>query len=243
MLELLLSTLLLFDVRGVVVDPSGMAVPGAEVACDKATTQTNDEGRFEFPGATSCTATVKKGGFSVQTASLEADKDNSVPLVLAPRSESILVTAGGAAPVALEEAGVAANVVTQEELEERQFPFVSDILRDIPGIDVVQTGSGGGTTNIYTRGGDSNATMVLLDGVPLTDPGGNIDLVSLTSQGLDRIELVRGPESALYGAEASSGVIQLFSKQGDPEATFPHGSFSYERGSFSTDHWSAGIDG
>ena len=64
----------------------------------------------------------------------------------------------------------------------------------------------------------------MLDGVPLNDPGGELHLENFSSDGLDRIEIVRGPESALFGAEAAAGVIQLFTKHGDPENTVPHGS-------------------
>ena len=79
--------------------------------------------------------------------------------------------------------------------------------------------------------------------IPLTEPGGYYDFVHLSSAGLDRMEVVRGPESALFGAEASSAVIQIFTHQGDAESTRPHGSLVYERGSFSTDHWAASLDG
>ncbi len=70
-----------------------------------------------------------------------------------------------------------------------------------------------------------------------------MDFAHLTSAGLDRMEVIRGPESALFGAEASSAVIQIFTAHGDPEATMPHGSLVYDRGSFSTDHWSASLNG
>ena len=90
---------------------------------------------------------------------------------------------------------------------------------------------------MFARGGDSNAALVLLDGVPVTEPGGSLDFAHLTSAGLDRMEVVRGPESVLFGAEGSSAVIQMFTSHGDPESQVPHGSLMYERGSFSTDHW------
>ncbi len=84
---------------------------------------------------------------------------------------------------------------------------------------------------------------MLLDGVPITEPGGSLDFVHLTSAGLDRMEVIRSPESALFGAEASSAVIQIFTHQGDAESDKTHGSLSYERGSFSTDHWTGALDG
>ncbi len=115
-----------------------------------------------------------------------------------------------------EQAAVAANVITEQQLEARQFPMLFDVLRDIPGLQVDEYGPPGALAEVFTRGADYTGTLVLLDGVPLNDPGG--ECISRTSpEGLDRVEVVRGPESALFGAEAAAGVIQLFTKHGDPE--------------------------
>jgi len=232
--------LLLSLVRGVVLDPAGRPVEGAKIACGAETSTTNSRGAFEFQKP--CTATVEKSGFEPKTIALSDTKETEITLALASLSDHVLVTATGA-PIAMEEAGVAASVFTSADLSARQFPFVQDLLRDVPGLSIVQTGRNGGLTNLFARGGDSDTAMVLLDGIPVTDPGGNLDFVHLTSTGLDRLEVVRGPESALYGAEASSAVIQMFTQHGDVESRIPHGSFLYERGSFSTDHWSGTLDG
>lgn len=232
--------LLLSLVRGVVLDPAGRPVEGAKIACGSETSSTDSRGHFEFQKT--CVATIEKPGFAAKTIALTDTKDAEVTLALASLSDRVLVTSAGA-PIAMEEAGVASTVFTSTEFAARQFPFVEDLLRDVPGMSVVQTGRNGALTNLFARGGDSDTTMVLLDGIPVTDPGGNIDLAHLTSTGLDRLEVVRGPESALYGAEASSAVIQMFTQHGDVEAQRPHGSFLYERGSFSTDHWSGSLAG
>jgi vitamin B12 transporter len=232
--------LLLSIVRGVVLDPAGRPVEGANVACGTETSITDSRGHFEFQKP--CVATVNKPGFSSKTTALIEGRDAEIRLAVAPMSDRVLVTASGA-PIAMEEAGGAATVFTAPDLQARQFPFVQDLLRDVPGLAVVQTGRNGGLTSLFARGGDSDTAMVLLDGIPVTDPGGNLDFVHLTSTGLDRLEVVRGPESALYGAEASSAVIQMFTQHGDAESRVPHGSVVYDRGSFSTDHWSATVDG
>ena len=232
--------LLLSIVRGVVLDPAGRPVEGAKIACGAETSTTDSRGAFEFPRP--CLATIDKPGFARKTAALTEAKDAEITLALAPLSDRVLVTASGS-PVAMEEAGVAATVFTSTDFAARQFPFVQDLLRDVPGLAIVQTGRNGGLTSLFARGGDSDTAMVLLDGIPVTDPGGNLDFVHLTSTGLDRVEVVRGPESALYGAEASSAVIQMFTQHGDVDSQIPHGSVLYERGSFSTDHWSGTLDG
>ena len=229
---------LLFSVRGVVSDPSGRPVEGAQVACGAETKNTDAAGAVEFNSA--CEATVTKPGFAAAKLSLKGS--DAVTLALAPASDRVVVTATGA-PIALEDAGVAATVFTKRDFEAPHFPFVEDLLRDVPGLYVAQNGQNGATTSLFSRGGNSYATLVLLDGVPLTDPGGQLDFSHLSSTGIDRMEVIRGPESALFGAEASSGVIQMFTHHGDAEDTRPHGAFVYDRGSFSTDHWSAMLDG
>ncbi len=230
--------LFLFQATGVVSDPTGRPIPGVTVACGTETATTDSAGAFQL--ANPCEATVSKDGFATAKVSLGAT--NIVTLQLAPTSSNVLVTATGT-PVSIQEAGVAADIFTAQDFEPPHTAFVEDLLRDVPGLDIVQTGSNGGLTNLFARGGDSDATLVLLDGVPITEPGGNIDLSNLSSAGIDRMEVVRGPESALFGAEASSAVIQLFSKSGDVESTTPHGSLTYERGNFSTDHSTGTIDG
>ena len=226
-------------VRGVVSDPSGRPVEGAQVACGTEIHSTDSSGAFEMPSV--CEATITEPGFAAAKVSLGAAA-NPITLALAPSSDRVVVTATGS-PLTLEEAGVAATVFTSADFAPPNAPFVEDLLRDIPGLNVVQTGQSGALTTLFVRGGDYDATLVLLDGVPITEPGGSIDFANLTSVGLDRMEVIRGPESALFGAEASSGVIQLFTKRGDSDSDTPHGSATYERGSFSTDHWSGTIDG
>jgi vitamin B12 transporter len=224
--------------KGIVSDPTGLPIPGATVACGTETSTTDANGAFQLQNP--CEATIAKDGFTPLKVSLS--EANRITLTLAPASDRVVVTASGT-PVALEEAGVAADIFTAPDFAAPHTPFVEDLLRDVPGLNIVQTGVSGGQTNLFARGGDPDATLVLLDGVPITEPGGSIDFSNLTSAGLDRMEVIRGPESAVFGAEASSAVIQLFSKRGDTESGTPHGSFTYDRGSFSTDHLTGTLDG
>jgi vitamin B12 transporter len=229
------------DISGYIFDPSGRPVAGASVACGYSSTQTQADGSFHLSGVGACEATITSPGFSSQTASLSGS-NNRVALTLAGLAQSVVVSATRG-ETSVEQAGVAANIVTADDLKQRQFPFVLDILREMPGTQVVKTGRYGGTTSVFTRGAPNNGTLVLLDGVPLNQPGDFFNLANLMSTGIDRIEFVRGPESALFGAQASAGVIQLFSKRGDPESNVPHGSVSYERGSFQTDRWAGNLSG
>src|SRR5215471_5433700 len=194
-----LFLLLFFQVRGVVYDPSGRPVEGAQVACGTETKTTDSRGAFEMSSA--CEAVVTKAGFEAAKVALAPGAQITLPL--ARTSERVVVTATGS-PVAIEEAGVAADIFTSTDFSPPRAPFVQDLLRDVPGVDVVQSGQNGAVTSVFVRGGNSNATLVLLDGVPVTDPGGQLDFVHLTSAGLERMEVIRGPESALFGAEGAS---------------------------------------
>jgi len=235
-----LFLLLFFEVRGVVSDPAGRPVEGAQVACGSETKSTDARGSFEFPHA--CEALIMATGFAQQRVPLAESAENAVKLQLAPASDRVVVTATGA-PLSVEDAGVSTDVFTAQDFEPARGVFVQNLLREVPGLSVVQTGRNGGITSVFPRGGESDSALVLLDGIPLTEPGGGLDFVHLTSAGLQRMEVIRGPESVLFGAEASSAVIQMFTERGDPEARRPHGSLLYERGSFSTDHWTGGWNG
>src|SRR5258708_6979113 len=146
-----LFVLLLSYVRGVVLDPTARPVEGAKIACGSETVSTDARGQFEFAGAKTCDASVSKPGFATKTFALEESRDNQITLTLAPTSDRVVVTATGA-PVALQEAGVSADVFTARDFEARQYPFIPNVLRDVAGLSVVQTGHNGGITNVFSRG-------------------------------------------------------------------------------------------
>ncbi len=230
------------NIHGTLLDPSGRPVEGARVSCRNQSVYSNVEGRFTLAGVDQCDVQIEKQGFQPHTAQLTAQAESKTTLVVSGPVETVVVSATRN-EITPEQAAVAANVITSRQLQALNYPMVFDVLRDIPGLQLVQSGRPGSVVSLFTRGSNSTQTLVLLDGVPLNDPGGQLNLAHLTSDGIDRIEIVRGPESALFGAEASGGVIQLFTKRGDPETKVPHGSVSYERGNFQTDRWIANLNG
>lgn len=127
--------------------------------------------------------------------------------------EEIVVTATGT-EVPRQETATSTTVFVAPELEARQDPRVSSFLREVPGAALSQTGSRGGTTSLLLRGGNSNMTLVLLNGFRLNDTGGFFDFSKLTLDNVERLEVVRGPMSSLYGNDAMTGVVQLFTRQG-----------------------------
>jgi vitamin B12 transporter len=105
------------------------------------------------------------------------------------------------------------TVITGEELRARGITRLTDALRDVPGASVVQSGSFGSQTGVFLRGGESDYTKVLIDGVPVNDAGGAIDLAHISVANAERIEIVRGPASVLWGSDAVTGVIQIFTNR------------------------------
>jgi len=126
-------------------------------------------------------------------------------------------------------APAATTVLQGDDLRARGVRFVQDALREVPGVVMVQGGSYGALSSLFLRGGESDYVKVLLDGVPLNLPGGSLNLADLTVDDIDRIEVVRGPVSVLYGADAMSGVIQLFTRRG---ARRRAGQVGYRGGTF-----------
>jgi vitamin B12 transporter len=131
------------------------------------------------------------------------------------------------------------SVVTGEELEQRQTQFIADALRAVPGLAVNRSGGFGAQTQLRIRGAESNMTLVLIDGVKVNAPadfGNDFDFGNLVALDVDRIEVLRGAQSSIWGANAIGGVVNIVTK--DPEPGF-HGLASAEGGSFDTTSYRA----
>jgi vitamin B12 transporter len=117
--------------------------------------------------------------------------------------------------IPLDQSPASVSVISSEELEEKQIERVSDALREVPGLSVVQTGTAGQLTSVFIRGLRSEHTQVLLNGIPINQGlQGAFNFADLTTDDIARIEVVRGPQSTLYGPRALAGVIQIFTKRG-----------------------------
>lgn len=130
--------------------------------------------------------------------------------------------------VPVKQVAASVTVITKEEIAARQVTQVSDLLRDVPGLSARQQSSRGSIVTVFPRGGNSNFNLVLIDGVKVNDAGGFYDFGDLSTDNIERIEIVRGPHSALYGADAMGSVIQIFTKRGKGtprvEASFAGGN-------------------
>jgi vitamin B12 transporter len=132
------------------------------------------------------------------------------------------------------------SVFSRAALRDAGVTHVADVLRLVPGATVLGSGSFGSQTSLFFRGGESDYVLVLVDGVPQNAPGGAYDFGALTIDNIERVEMVRGPGSVLYGSDAVTGVIQIFTRRGAGPASV---DFRAGAGSFGTTRFEAGLSG
>ncbi|MDE2217368.1 MAG: TonB-dependent receptor [Planctomycetota bacterium] len=115
----------------------------------------------------------------------------------------------------LKNTGSSISVITQKDIANSKAPLLLDVLRHVPGLEVTRTGVIGGTTSLFIRGASAAQTLVFVDGVRMNSPtAGAFDFANLTADNIERVEILRGPQSTLYGSEAMGGVVNIFTKKG-----------------------------
>jgi outer membrane cobalamin receptor len=236
-------------IRGRVTDPDGRPVPGAAVLVSNPlvgvrTVTTDPAGRFlvDRVDAGRYDVRVVLAGFRADPiqVSLAQSDDLDVPvrLHLAALAESVVVSASQVeAPLSRTSDSV--TVLSSTDLGARQIDTVGDAHRLVPGMAVAANGGRGSVTSVLPRGGDSDFTLVLVDGIKVNSFGGGFDFSQLALSGVDRIEVVRGPQSALYGSDAIGAVIQVVTRQGGPVRA----TGLAEAGSLGTSRLAAGTSG
>ena len=129
-----------------------------------------------------------------------------------------LFLSGGLTPIEADAYGRAGSVITGAELEARNIQHLADALRAVPGVSVSRTGSFGGLTQLRLRGHEGNHTLVLIDGIEVAAPNqGEYDFGGLLASDIARIEVLRGPQSSIYGSNAIGGVISITTKRASEE--------------------------
>jgi len=146
-------------------------------------------------------------------------------------------------PTPAAEVGSSLTIIDRQQIEARQSTNVADLLRDVPALDVVQQGTPGGLTSVFMRGAESRHTKVLIDGIPLNDPSNAsrlYDFSYLSTDNVERIEVLRGPQSTLYGSDAVGGVISIVTKRGEGP---PTARLDLMGGSFGTSREALSVSG
>ena len=126
--------------------------------------------------------------------------------------ERIIVT-GTKTWIDAELLGSSVTVIDREEIERSGEKDITAILSRVPGFNVVSSGSRGGFTSIFARGGQSDYNLVMINGVQINQAGGGFDISSLTTENVERIEIIKGAHSSLYGSDAASSVINIITKR------------------------------
>jgi len=155
-------------------------------------------------------------------------------------SENVVVTAN-AQPLDLDRTPAPVDLIGRQEIDQRQAVSFPDLLATQTGVSLARTGTIGGFTTIFVDGGNSSFNKVLIDGTPVNLPGGDLIYTNLTLDNIDKVELVHGAESALYGTDAMSGVIQVVSHQGSTR--IPEVNLFAEGGGFSSARGGAQVSG
>ena len=165
----------------------------------------------------------------VVTITPRADAALQVDMRLAALAEAVVVSAGQV-PLTRSALGASLTVLDEEDLRARQLESTGDALRAVPGLVVSRSGGRGGVTSLFPRGGESDFTLVMVDGIRLNDLGGAFDAAHLPLFDLQQIEVVRGPQSSTHGSDAIGGVVQLVTRRGGT----PRAEGLLEGGSFGT---------
>jgi vitamin B12 transporter len=231
------------SLHGTVSDPLGAIVAGAKVELLNGTTvvktaTTDGAGNYAFDVPESARYRVRAVAPTFQsttsdsvyiTKSTKAELD--VTLATQTLTQQVSVTAS-ATPTPIAQIGASVTVLTADDY--RQYTEVQEPLRQIPGLQVTQIGQLGGTTGLSIRGGSTDANKVLIDDVPVNDIGGAVEFANFATTGIQQIEVLREPNSALYGSDALAGVVSMTTARGTTK--FPLFTYAGDGGNFSTYH-------
>jgi len=238
---------------GTLTDPSGASVSAARISAQPAgdptaqpfTADSASDGTYSLtlpPGPYHLVITKDSFVMRETQLTLQAGESRvlSFRMELAPFSSSVLVT-GQTSPIISEQSPAPSSILTSEQIAEHQAVSLLELLQFSPGVAVGRTGPFGGTASLFLNGGNSDFTKVLVDGTPINPPGSAVDFSSLTTENIDKVEIVRGAESAIYGSDAVSGVVQLFTHRG--ETRIPAFSLFSEGENLASAHGGADLSG
>ncbi len=228
------------DLKVKVVDPQSAAVGGARVSLiggsdgrilSSQISSADGVATFRTPGGGPYQVQVLAPGFAAVTVEPTGQAEISVSLRLATASETVVVS-GTRTPVPGVAAGADVDLLNAGQLTTMQPITASDAIRFLPGAVINDAGQRGGLTSLFVRGGESRYNKVIVDGVTINEPGGTFDFGTLRVDQADRMEFVRGAQSTLYGSDAMTSVVQVWTRAGSTKV--PELSFGADGGNFGT---------
>jgi outer membrane cobalamin receptor len=238
------------DLKVKVIDPQSAAVPGAQVSLFSkgtdtplklATTSAEGIATFGELSSGSYQIQVLAPGFAARTEDVAAHSNViTIQLHLATASETVVVTATRT-PVPAGETGADVSTLENGQLETMNPVASDDAVRFLPGAVVNTAGQRGGLSSLFVRGGNSNYNKVIVDGVSVTEAGGTIDLGTLSVAEAGRLEFLRGAQSTLYGSDAMSSVLQVWTRTGS--TPIPEFRFGADAGNYGTENGYASLAG
>jgi vitamin B12 transporter len=243
-LETILAAASDAEIKIKVVDSQSAAVARARVelyvkdtTTPLAVESTSPEGLATFHSTASAAYWVRvlAPGFAEQTSDIPSSTDEPVLLELriAPWSQTVVVTATRS-PVPSDSANASVASLSAAQITVMQPVTASEALRFLPGAIIDTQGRRGGLASLFVRGGDSRYNKVIVDGVPIDEPGGTFDFGVLPLAETERLEFVRGAQSTLYGSDAMTSVVQTWTRAGS--TTVPELRFGADGGNLDTAH-------
>ncbi len=236
---------------GTVTDVSGAVVPGATVdavIADRrfATTISGADGsyRLAVPAGVPVSVRVGLAGFAEQTMTIAGssrDLARDVVLAVAGLSDKLVVTAARA-PVSAAAVTESVTSFTRRDIDALGSTSLADVIRFVPAVHVETAGRDGAVASMFSRGGESDYNLVLIDGVRANQSGGVFDFSRISAADIDRVEVVRGAQSALWGSDAMGSVVQIFTRRA-AAAEAPEITAAAEAGSFGSMRGHASVNG
>ncbi|MGA7217037.1 MAG: TonB-dependent receptor plug domain-containing protein, partial [Candidatus Sulfotelmatobacter sp.] len=235
------------DLKVKITDPQSAAVRGAQVSlfskgtdskriidASVKTVESSAEGIADFGDLAAGAYRIKvlAPGFAAESEEVPDHADLiTIRLRLATASETVVVTATRT-PAPAGETGASISTLQDQQLETMRPVAADDAVRYLPGAVVNSAGQRGGLSSLFVRGGDSTYNKVIVDGVTINEPGGTFDFGTLPLTEASRMEFVRGAQSTLYGSDAMTSVVQVFTRAGSTQT--PEIRLGADGGNFST---------
>ena len=239
------------DLKVTVHSPSGDRVSGVQVSLFRANDNagvavqtTGGDGSVTFPRLAdgSYRAVILAPGFAEQSVPVSVPGTDALEaqLKLATTPQTVVVSAT-ATPATVEQSATSVDFLSSDQLTLLNPVSAADALSYMPGAIVSDAGQRGGLSSLFVRGGESNYNKVIIDGVPVNEPGGIFDFGAVPMDNVERVEMVRGPESTIYGSDAMTSTVQMWTATGNTRT--PQIQFGADGGNFSTANGYAAIAG